>query len=109
MGGTFGDLQDYAHRLLESFPDPGASGVRIKLPAEGVSPVRQDWGGSEGRGGAWEEVERERAMEEVRRREREREREEEGGLTGCREAVEVLTRNPKKGVFQPRWRFRSSG
>jgi hypothetical protein len=34
-------------------------------------------------------------------REREREHgayEDEGGLTGCREAVEILTRNPKKGA-----------
>lgn len=30
-------------------------------------------------------------------RERELEGEEEGALTGCREAVEILTRNPKKG------------
>lgn len=33
--------------------------------------------------------------------ERERERESDGDdeVTGCREAVEILTRNPKKGVF----------
>jgi hypothetical protein len=37
------------------------------------------------------------AEEEGRRLEREREKEEEGALTGCREAVEILTRNPKKG------------
>jgi len=28
---------------------------------------------------------------------KESEREDEGVLTGCREAVEILTRNPKKG------------
>ena len=33
---------------------------------------------------------------ELRRTESEREKEDEGGLTGCREAVEILTRNPKK-------------
>ena len=38
------------------------------------------------------------AFEKERERERERER-EEGEVTGCREAVEILTRNPKKGVF----------
>lgn len=31
--------------------------------------------------------------------ERELEREVEGALTGCREAVEILTRNPKKGMY----------
>jgi len=87
-GGTFDDLQDYAHRLLASFPEPG-SGVRIKLPPEHVrqsEEIERDW-------------ERKREREEERLREREREREDEGGLTGCREAVEILTRNPKKGMF----------
>jgi len=37
--------------------------------------------------------------EELRKVESERERVDEGGLTGCREAVEILTRNPKKGSF----------
>jgi len=32
--------------------------------------------------------------------EREREREEDGVLTGCREAVELLTRNPRKGMCE---------
>jgi len=32
-------------------------------------------------------------LEELRKKETEA----EGGLTGCREAVEILTRNPKKG------------
>jgi len=35
--------------------------------------------------------------EELWRIERDREPADEGGLTGCREAVELLTRNPKKG------------
>ena len=38
--------------------------------------------------------------DELRRVESERERVDEGGLTGCREAVEILTRNPKKGSFR---------
>ena len=46
---------------------------------------------------------KQRAMhpsDELRRVESERERVDEGGLTGCREAVEILTRNPKKGSFR---------
>src|ERR1700691_4728232 len=72
--GTFGDLRDYAQKLLVSFPDPNATGVRMKLPAEAYSPLHSDL-------------------------ERELEREEEGALTGCREAVEILTRNPQKGGY----------
>ena len=68
--GTFEDLREYARRLLVSLPDPEATGVRMKLPAEAFSPLRGDL-----------------------------EREEEGALTGCREAVEILTRNPQKGAF----------
>jgi len=66
------DLRDYGQRLLATFPDPDATGVRrIKLPLEPIPPEQADF---------------------------EREREGDGGaLTGCREAVEILTRNPKKG------------
>jgi len=56
--GTYSELQEYAQRLLISFPGQGASGVRIKMPIE---PVRSEI---------------------------ERERQEEGAMTGCREAVE---------------------
>ncbi|KNZ75718.1 Retrograde Golgi transport protein RGP1 like protein [Termitomyces sp. J132] len=73
LTGTFDDLRDYARRLLGSFPDPSARGVRIKLPAEAISPVPQEM---------------EREMERA-----------EGGLSGCREAVEILTRNPKKASY----------
>ncbi|KAF9242341.1 Rgp1-domain-containing protein [Melanogaster broomeanus] len=66
----FDDLRDYGKRLLDTFPDPDATGVRIKIPAEAVAPLQGDF---------------------------ERDREgEHGALTGCREAVEILTRNPKK-------------
>jgi hypothetical protein len=65
--GTYSELQEYARRLLASFPEQGASGVRMNLPIE---PLRSEL---------------------------ERERQEEGSLTGCREAVELLTRNPRKG------------
>ena len=66
------DLRDYGQRLLSTFPGPDATDVgRIKVPLEAISPVQADF---------------------------EREREGDGGvLTGCREAVELLTRNPKKG------------
>lgn len=95
VGETFDDLQDYAQRLLTSFPDPSASGVRIKLPAESISPVvpNENWTGGGLSGVGWN------AEEEGRRLERERERVEEGALTGCREAVEILTRNPKKASY----------
>ncbi|KAH7884076.1 Rgp1-domain-containing protein [Phlebopus sp. FC_14] len=64
------DLRSYGKRLLGTFPDPESTGVRIKMPAEALSPLHGDF---------------------------EREREgDSGALTGCREAVEILTRNPKK-------------
>ena len=72
--GTYVDLQEYARRLLASLPGPGLDvEVERKLPVEAFSPVRSDL-------------------------ERELEREQEGAMTGCREAVEILTRNPKKGM-----------
>jgi hypothetical protein len=66
------DLRNYGQRLLATFPDPDATDARrIQLPLEPISPSQADF---------------------------EREREGDGGaLTGCREAVEILTRNPKKG------------
>ncbi|KAI1789190.1 Rgp1-domain-containing protein [Ganoderma leucocontextum] len=71
--GTYEDLQGYARNLLASFPDPRATGVRIKLPIQAVQHGNGDL-----------------------------ERELEGGMdspTGCRQAVEVLTRNPKKASY----------
>jgi hypothetical protein len=79
--GTFENLRDYAQMLLASFPGPDATGVQVKLPAGAFSPVRSDL-------------------------ERELEREEEGALTGCREAVEILTRNPKNGAYALGQEFR---
>ncbi|KAF8060802.1 Rgp1-domain-containing protein [Lyophyllum atratum] len=92
IGGTFDDLQDYARRLLTSFPDPGASGVRIKLPAEAISPVPQSAAPNGIMDATW-------PTEDGKRLEREMERAEEGGMSGCREAVEILTRNPKKASY----------
>lgn len=74
--GTLGDLKNYAKMLIESFPEPNTSGVRLKLPAEGVEHA----------------FEHERWMKEDRRQEM-------GGLSGCREAVDILTRNPKKASY----------
>lgn len=70
---SLGDLRDYGQRLLATFPGPDASEVdRIRMSLEVISPVQT---------------------------EAERERECHGVLTGCREAVEILTRNPKKGEW----------
>ncbi|EJF58478.1 Rgp1-domain-containing protein [Dichomitus squalens LYAD-421 SS1] len=71
--GTYEDLQGYARNLLASFPDPQAKGVRIKLPLEAIPNGDRD-----------------------------PEREIEGDVnnpSGCRQAVEVLTRNPKKASY----------
>ncbi|KAI0935775.1 hypothetical protein AcV5_004100 [Taiwanofungus camphoratus] len=67
--GTFEGLQEYARNLLASLHDPNTTGARIKLPIEAINL------------------------------ERDREQEEAGGLSGCRQAVEILTRNPKKASY----------
>ncbi|KAG5644125.1 hypothetical protein DXG03_009072 [Asterophora parasitica] len=92
IGGTYDDLQDYARRLLTSFPEPGTRGVRIKLPVEAISPVPQSAAPNGAMDASW-------PSEDGRRLEREMERAEEGGMSGCREAVEILTRNPKKASY----------
>lgn len=69
---TYEDLQSYARNLLASFPDPKAPGVRIRLPIEAIQHGRGDL-----------ECELEDDLDSP---------------AGCRQAVEVLTRNPKKGV-----------
>ncbi|OCH94164.1 Rgp1-domain-containing protein [Obba rivulosa] len=76
VSGTYEELRTYARGLLASFPDGSSSGIMPKHPIEAVrsTPERIDV-------------------------EREREREEAGGLTGCRQAVELLTRNPKKASY----------
>lgn len=76
--GTYDELRDYARKLVGSSTGSGAGsfagpnvldGAKIELPGtvDGLDI------------------------------ERDREREEEGALSGCRQAVEILTRNPKKG------------
>ncbi|KDQ52969.1 hypothetical protein JAAARDRAFT_197762 [Jaapia argillacea MUCL 33604] len=72
LADSYTELQQYARRLLASLPQPETNGLSAKADVVQVlSPPRNEL-------------------------ELEREREDEGGLTGCREAVEILTRNPKK-------------
>ena len=71
--GSYEDLQEYGRNLLASFPDPKATGVRIKLPVEAIQSSRS--------AGLDRELE-----------------DELDSPTGCRQAVEILTRNPKKGT-----------
>ncbi|KAG0697033.1 Rgp1-domain-containing protein [Suillus ampliporus] len=86
--GSLEELRAYGERLLSTFPAEGSTGVRIKEPAESVPVnVSPSASGSTSIG----------TEDPLRAFEREREGEgEEGELTGCREAVEILTRNPKK-------------
>ncbi|KAI0358916.1 Rgp1-domain-containing protein [Trametes cingulata] len=72
--GSYEDLQQYARNLLASFPDPKATGVRIKLPIEAIQSSRS--------AGLDRELE-----------------DELDSPTGCRQAVEILTRNPKKASY----------
>ncbi|KAI0825254.1 Rgp1-domain-containing protein [Trametes gibbosa] len=74
LPGSYEDLQEYARDLLASFPDPSATGVRIKLPIEAIHGSR-----STGLG---------RELED-----------ELDTPTECRQAVEILTRNPKKASY----------
>ncbi|OSD05766.1 Rgp1-domain-containing protein [Trametes coccinea BRFM310] len=72
--GSYEDLQEYARNLLASFPDPKATGVRIKLPIEAIQSSRS--------------AELDRQLED-----------DLDSPTGCRQAVEVLTRNPRKASY----------
>ncbi|KIY67296.1 Rgp1-domain-containing protein [Cylindrobasidium torrendii FP15055 ss-10] len=74
MPGTLDEVKSYAQRLVSSLPDPTTNGVRIKVPAEMVEWRRRR--PSHGEDGG-----------------------ERDGLEGCREAVEVLTRNHKKASY----------
>ncbi|KAG1855996.1 Rgp1-domain-containing protein, partial [Suillus subluteus] len=85
------DLRAYGERLLDTFPAEGSTGVRIKEPAESVPeniPSSSSSGLASGSGS-------QAVLDPLRAFEREKEG-GEGELTGCREAVEILTRNPKK-------------
>ncbi|KAG2135101.1 Rgp1-domain-containing protein [Suillus clintonianus] len=94
--GSLDDLRAYGERLLSTFPAEGSTGVRIKEPAESVPEnVPSSSTGPASASGSQGGEDPLRAFERERERERERQG-EEGELTGCREAVEILTRNPKK-------------
>ncbi|KAJ8454968.1 hypothetical protein ONZ45_g19100 [Pleurotus djamor] len=77
--GTLVDLQRYSLRLLQTFPDkvPNGSG---NLPRYHLRVNGLDEDDELARNGVT-------SMEN------------EGGLSGCREAVEILTRNPKKASY----------
>ncbi|KAI0761670.1 Rgp1-domain-containing protein [Trametes elegans] len=70
---SYEDLREYGRNLLASFPDPKARGVRIKLPIEAIQSSRSS------------------EIDELE--------DELDSPTGCRQAVEVLTRNPKKASY----------
>ncbi|KAI8983332.1 Rgp1-domain-containing protein [Trametes punicea] len=72
--GSYEDLQEYARNLLASFPDPKATSVRIKLPIEAIQSSRS--------------AGLDRQLED-----------DLDSPTGCRQAVEILTRNPKKASY----------
>jgi len=115
---TLESVREYAQALLASFPvpklsdkfgsglssSPPLSEPPLSLPPAGVgSPPNGTHATTTT--GVQDEMDKNgkrRAIyppEELRRMESERERVDEGGLTGCREAVEILTRNPRKGSF----------
>jgi hypothetical protein len=79
---TLESIKDYARSLLASLPDS-----KNNPPSSVVHDVNKPNGHG---------VELSRS---VKRAEEEREKNTEGGLSGCREAVEILTRNPKKGML----------
>jgi hypothetical protein len=116
-------IRDYARSLLASLPEPIRDDDEIKrssgkakmtaVPLEGSSSGARDesmkngaashdsgkmlngnGAATMGDGDAsrWHL----NGAEELKRMENDREKVDEGGLTGCREAVEILTRNPKK-------------
>ncbi|KAL5534971.1 RGP1 [Sanghuangporus sanghuang] len=64
------ELRDYALRLLSTLPDSSGDGIRLPADIEALSPTTQAEREMRSRGG--------------------------GELTGCREAVEILTRNMRK-------------
>ncbi|CAA7266333.1 unnamed protein product [Cyclocybe aegerita] len=101
---TLESIRDYARSLLASLAD-SSEGQSKSDPESPSSPLTNDGaeangrrnGNTNGNGNA-----KRRSIlrpEEMRRTESEREKEAEGGLTGCREAVEILTRNPKKASY----------
>jgi len=90
---TLESIREYARSLLDSVSNDGS-------PRVGSATTNGN--GSVAHNGHAAMTQRRSTVhrpEDVRRIESEREKESEGGLTGCREAVEILTRNPKKGTW----------
>ncbi|KAF8972454.1 Rgp1-domain-containing protein [Flammula alnicola] len=114
---TLESIRDYARSLLASFPDPvqnegetqsSEGGDSLLSPPEGSSNGKGEAQNGAGHNGVGNGSVADHAngkqryslkAEELLRLESEREKVEEGGLTGCREAVEILTRNPKKASY----------
>lgn len=102
---TLESIQDYAQSLLASLPDPvseeedGTSADIESSPSSNDDSYHNGNRHQHGSNGAQTHNGKQRNIrrDELRRKESERERVEEVSLTGCREAVEILTRNPKKG------------
>lgn len=82
---TIESIKEYARSLLVTFPDSKKVDEEERIYVNGFHGVEE---GSFGNG---MEVPRS-ATDQMAK-----EKEAEGGLSGCREAVEILTRNPKKG------------
>ena len=86
--GSLEELKEYAQRLVASLPAPRLNGdekVEVQSLSDGVNGDHVHH--------YLVDPERLMQLEEMRKKETEA----EGGLTGCREAVEILTRNHKKG------------
>ncbi|KAF9527145.1 Rgp1-domain-containing protein [Crepidotus variabilis] len=112
--GTLESIRDYARSLLESFPESTFHN-RGSISSPTLDPDFISHPGTNGTANGHLPNDHSKQMngtlipppkrmmstrsEELRRIEMEREREAEGGLTGCREAVEILTRNPKKASY----------
>ena len=78
---TLESLQSYATSLLATLPD-----AKGKLRADATDVCVDDTDSPSARNGKYKASEG-----------RDGELADEGGLTGCREAVELLTRNQRKG------------
>ena len=88
--GSLEELKEYAQRLVASLPAPRLNGNEEKVEVQSLS---DEANGDHVHYHHLVDPERLMQLEEMRKKETEA----EGGLTGCREAVEILTRNHKKG------------
>jgi hypothetical protein len=79
-------IKDYARSLLRSLPEKASLSV---------GPPRHDDETNHTQGKKQNGPTHQDRLDDIRCTDLEKEA--EGGLAGCREAVEILTRNPKKG------------